>query len=132
MGSKKQKRGPDEFGDFQTPSLLADQICQFLSGRGVVPAAVVEPTCGLGSFVFSALNCFAPAETLGIEINPFYVDKLRAALCSREAWNKVRVIHQNFFDVNWQTTLRSLPEPILVLGNPPWVTNAKLGALGST
>jgi hypothetical protein len=25
-----------------------------------------------------------------------------------------------------------LPEPILILGNPPWVTNAELGTLGST
>ena len=30
---------------------------------------------------------------------------------------------------DWPTTLNELREPILVIGNPPWVTNAAVGAL---
>ena len=44
---------------------------------------------------------------------------------------KVRVIHESFFEVDWPTTLGDLADPILVVGNPPWVTNSALGALGS-
>ena len=40
-------------------------------------------------------------------------------------------MHESFFEVDWPNTLRDLPEPILVVGNPPWVTNSALGALGS-
>ena len=37
----------------------------------------------------------------------------------------------NFFTRDWSATLASLPEPIVILGNPPWVTASALGALGS-
>lgn len=39
----------DEYGDFQTPLTLAAEICGLLAIRGEVPAAVVEPTCGVGN-----------------------------------------------------------------------------------
>ena len=32
--------------------------------------------------------------------------------------------------MNWPETLERLREPILVIGNPPWVTNSAIGALG--
>ena len=37
----------------------------------------------------------------------------------------------NFFTRDWSATLASLPEPIVILGNPPWATASALGALGS-
>jgi hypothetical protein len=37
----------------------------------------------------------------------------------------------NFFLTDWERVVTGLPQPILVLGNPPWVTNAHLGLLGS-
>lgn len=35
----------------------------------------------------------------------------------------------NVFALDWQSELRSFPEPIWIVGNPPWVTMSKLGAL---
>lgn len=120
-----------QFGDFQTPAELAGGVCRFLAGRGVRPSTVVEPTCGIGRFVFAALDRFPDADVLGYEINPGYVESLRAALDARPN-GKSRAIQSSFFDVDWGSALSELPEPILILGNPPWVTNAELGTLGST
>jgi len=41
------------------------------------------------------------------------------------------MLQKSFFEVNWATLLRRLPEPILVIGNPPWVTNSEQGAMGT-
>jgi len=45
---------------------------------------------------------------------------------------KVQTIVGDFFDAEWSRLLRSLPDPVLVIGNPPWVTNTELGTLGSS
>ena len=123
----------NEFGDFQTPRILAERACKLLAGRrGLAPASVVEPTCGIGGFLFAALDQF-PTVTrgLGIEINSTYVDRLQGSLQGRRDADRVRVIQKDFFHADWMTLLGDLPEPILVCGNPPWVTNSQLGALGS-
>ncbi|MEO7733307.1 MAG: hypothetical protein ABIY55_20265 [Kofleriaceae bacterium] len=32
------------------------------------------------------------------------------------------LLHESFFDADWKPWLDALAEPILVIGNPPWVT----------
>ena len=44
-----------EFGDFQTPSELAQEIVAFLRNNGEIADTIVEPTCGRGSFVTAAI-----------------------------------------------------------------------------
>jgi hypothetical protein len=122
-----------EYGDFQTPIALAQQICKLLVGRGVNPRSVLEPTCGTGGFLLTALENFPHVSTvLGIDINRAHVDTTRdrLALCACSA--AMNVLHASFFDVDWPIVLSGLPEPILVVGNPPWVTNSALGALTSS
>ena len=122
----------DEFGDFQTPSMLAKQVCKLLADRRLTPASVVEPTCGIGNFLFAALDQFPTVRrALGVEINQAYVDKLIATLQTCPYADKVRVIRESFFHVDLVTLLRDLPDPLLAIGNPPWITNAQLGVLGS-
>ena len=50
---------------------------------------------------------------------------------TRDNASKVDVAQANFFLTDWERVLSDLPEPILVLGNPPWVTSAQLGVLRS-
>jgi hypothetical protein len=46
---------------------------------------------------------------------------------------RLNIACQNFFTQDWPTFFTNLvSENILVIGNPPWVTNATLGTLGST
>jgi len=120
-----------EFGDFQTPRPLADAICGLLQRRGTNPASIVEPTCGQGTLLLSALEHFpTPIAAVGLDVNAAHLASLREQLAGRANERKVRLVHANFFDTDWAAMLADLPEPILVVGNPPWVTNAELGSLG--
>ncbi len=132
MTSAKIATLPDEFGDFQTPASLAARACQILSGRGIRPASLLEPTCGVGNFLFAAIEQFPGLTTgLGVDINNDYVCRVKERLVSSSYGDKIKVVRESFFEIDWNNVLRDLPEPILVVGNPPWVTNAALGAIGS-
>ena len=121
-----------EFGDFQTPMALARAVCRVLASRGSCPASVVEPTCGLGNFLIAALERFPAVQSaLGIDINASYVESTKAAIARHHFQDKTRVLHGDFFELDWPAILRELPEPVLLIGNPPWVTNSQLATLGS-
>ncbi|MFZ5862011.1 MAG: SAM-dependent DNA methyltransferase [Nitrospirota bacterium] len=120
-----------EFGDFQTPPDLAHEIAGFLRNSGETADVIVEPTCGRGNFVAAAMTSFPRAKAIyGFDINPQYV---------RDAVNVVRehdgrepdLECRNFFQMDWTDFLATLAGTILVIGNPPWVTNSTLGVLGS-
>jgi hypothetical protein len=115
-----------EFGDFQTPPDLANDVVDFLRARGVRPKSILEPTCGVGAFVDAALTRFHDASVVAHDINPDYV---RAT--SAKASGRLTCSVANFFTRDWHATFERLSEPILVLGNPPWATAAGLGVLES-
>ena len=122
-----------EFGDFQTPPELAQRVCSLLARRGLRPSSVIDPTCGQGNFLDAALAAFPSiSETVGIDINSRCVALARSTLHSAHGGRDLDIRQEDFFAVNWQRVLRHLSEPLLVIGNPPWVTNAALGSLGST
>lgn len=121
-----------EFGDFQTPLVLAHSVCRVLAGRGLSPASVMEPTCGVGNFLVAALEEFPTIRSaVGVDINPSYVRSANAAITQKEFADKTRVVCGDFFDLDWPALLGELPDPLLVIGNPPWVTNARLSVLDS-
>jgi hypothetical protein len=121
-----------EFGDFQTPLPLAKHICSLLLRQGFQPASIIEPTCGRGSFLLAALDSFPHAQKLlGVDINPDHIRFLQSVLKDRPDGVKLHLAVDSFFQRDWTAEIKRLPEPILLLGNPPWVTNAALGSLGS-
>lgn len=129
------KRDPRqvEFGDFQTPDALAAQVVSVLKARGTKPASVVEPTCGLGSFVLAAMRGFQSArQIVALEINPEYFAQADARLLSERRRPSLDLRRADFFSFDWPSVIRGLPEPVLLLGNPPWVTSSGLGAMGGT
>ena len=76
-----------EYGDFQTPKTLARIVCALLARNRIQPAALLEPTCGLGNFLIAALDRFPGLRAaVGAEINPYYVEQARTALRQREFW----------------------------------------------
>lgn len=122
-----------EYGDFQTPKALADEVCQKLVKLGVVPDVIVEPTCGLGTFLESAVSIFPPAARLiGVEINSEYLVELRNKAKSFPHPNNIEIREGDFFKFDWENLLGSVSGEILVLGNFPWVTNATQGAIGGS
>lgn len=121
-----------EFGDFQTPLELARDIVAFLVSSGETPDAVVEPTCGRGSFLVAALGAFPRAKVFyGFDINPRYVRKVKDTVCDR-CGREAHIECRDFFHVDWSGFFGKLTGTILTVGNPPWVTNSALGALGSS
>jgi hypothetical protein len=114
-----------EYGDFQTPDPLADRVLAFAARRLTPPPrTVLEPTCGDGSFLVAAARHFPDAILHGYEIDARHVE----TAASRIRGNIVRA---DFFSVDWDREVAGMEAPILVAGNPPWVTSASLGALGS-
>jgi len=85
---------------------------------------VVEPTCGVGAFLQASEAAFRDCNLfLGFDLNPDHVE-----VAQNEA-KRAKVCQANFFSENWPRILSELDEPILVVGNPPWVTNSALGAI---
>ena len=133
MAARNGRPKADEFGDFQTPGNLAAQVCRLLSDRGETPAAVVEPTCGIGNFLLAAFEQFTTLTAgVGIDINSTSIATVKHSLQTRSYGNACRSSSKVFSMWTGSTSCANLPEPILVVGNPPWITNADLGALGST
>lgn len=130
---KHPKRQKIEFGDFQTPLNLARDICSIVLKTGFLPRSVLEPTCGSGAFLQAALEAFPDAkEFLGVDRDPLYVEQARIATSCYSSNTHVSILQGNFFEMDWLSLVEKLPKPILIIGNPPWVTNAALGSLGSS
>ena len=133
MALRKKSQSKAEFGDFQTPIELARDVCSILLRQGIKPVSILEPTCGKGSFITAAIELFPSVRNIvGIDINSDYIRMARSSIeKTDDAVGSIQLVNKDFFDVDWQHTLESLPDPLLVIGNPPWVTNAELGRIGS-
>lgn len=95
---------------------------------GVKPSAILEPTCGRGAFLTAAAEAFPDVkDIIGVDINAQYVAEARGVCGGR-----VQVEQGDFFRTDWPRILGKGVGNWLVLGNPPWVTNAELGLLNST
>jgi hypothetical protein len=129
-----------EYGDFQTPAPLTDAICAYLAGRHIAPDVLIEPTFGKGAFLTSALMRLPGVSTVhGVEIHEPYCWQVKFTLLElflrNPAVNRPRIfLHcADVFKVNFHSFANEMRDgsTVLVLGNPPWVTNAELGSLNS-
>ena len=129
-----------EYGDFQTNPDLANQATLHLSSKGISPEIVIEPTCGKGSFIIAALRNFHNIQTIiGVEIYKPYVWETKFRIMDffldNPTSNKpeISILHCDVFDFDFkQIAEKFAGKEILVIGNPPWVTNSKLGSLRSS
>jgi hypothetical protein len=128
--SKRNGREQIEFGDFQTPLELAIRCCEVVRDRFGIVQTVVEPTCGEGTFAAAAINILQPRRLLAYEIHLPYVEAARQRIESLDD-GAHEVMHQDFFELDWGIERKKYDGPVLFLGNPPWVTNSKLGTLAS-
>lgn len=117
-----------EMGDWQTPEDFALVCCKVLKEHfGCCPQHIVEPTCGVGNFIAAAREVFPNARVDGIELNPTYVAASQERFCHDEM---VRITAGDYLKDEFPA-IDALHGPILVLGNPPWVTTATLSTLES-
>jgi methylase of polypeptide subunit release factors len=127
---QRKSRAVTEFGDFQTPPALALAATKLLRRLGIRPRSILEPTCGRGAFVAAAATVFPEAESIfGIDINQ---DHLGAAvIAAYRPDRRVELRQGDFFKHDWRGVVTAAEGPWLILGNPPWVTSANLGAIES-
>jgi len=129
-----------EYGDFQTNKDLANKVAQHLSKRNISPEIIIEPTCGKGNFIIASLSNFkAVKKVFGIEIYKPYVWETKFGILdfflSNPNSNKpeITITHCSIFDFDFKSISKQFPtEKLLIIGNPPWVTNSKLGSLNSS
>jgi hypothetical protein len=125
----KEKHKKSQYGDFQTPLLLAEKAVSLLKELNFYPNSIIEPTCGKGNFLIASYQAFPESkQIIGLDINKEYVSELRLKFSN----HKTKILEENFFNYNWKNTIQLLPEPILIVGNPPWVTNSELSLLGGS
>lgn len=117
-----------EFGDFQTPDALAKQVVDLVRSISPHAATVVEPSCGRGAFLVAAASSFPDAALFGLDINE---NHLAVAAERLGSGRPVALRHASFFFYDWNRAISELAAPLLILGNPPWVTNAELGGFKS-
>jgi len=129
-----------EYGDFQTNKDLANKVAKHLAKRNISPEIVIEPTCGKGNFIIASLSNFkAVKKVFGIEIYKPYVWETKFNILdfflSNPEINKpeITITHCSIFDFDFKNISKLFPnEKLLIIGNPPWVTNSKLGSLNSS
>ena len=121
-----------EFGDFQTPPGLARDVCAVIRRTGFSSASVIEPSCGRGTFLRAALETFPGIRSgLGIDLDSSHVLEAKTLRNHTRPDQHLQILQGDFFNTDWPSLITSLPDPLLILGNPPWVTNSTLGALNS-
>jgi len=133
MGSQpfSDNQSKTELGDFQTPEKFAQLICHKLFAMGISPECVLEPTCGEGAFLVSAIQTFPRVKVAsGFEIQQRYVDTANGLLSSFRPQVEANVYIQDFFCMDWQSYIKSIQGELLVIGNLPWVTNSAIGSFG--
>jgi predicted 3-demethylubiquinone-9 3-methyltransferase (glyoxalase superfamily) len=129
-----------EYGDFQTNVDLANKMTLHLVSKNISPEVVVEPTCGKGNFIVASLRNFkAIKNVFGIEIYKPYVWETKFNIINFFLENpesnkpEIAIVHCNVFDFEFkQIAKKYSTKDILIIGNPPWVTNSKLGSLSSS
>ncbi len=118
-----------EYGDFQTPMSLARRVVALLKQNETEIGTILEPTCGVGAFLQAAAEDFGRSPHYwGFDVNPDYVEAASSAL-ARIGPLRASVQQLDFFKMNWEQFLSKQPGPVLIIGNPPWITNAAMGVI---
>lgn len=129
MAATLQKK---EFGDFQTPLGLAEQVARSVFEKYSYIRSVVEPTCGKGSFIRAAIKAKKNLVSVyGWEINQEYINLSKSILPENRS-TKLHIEKKDFFSINWASLPEDIKRFVLFIGNPPWFTNSESGKIGST
>lgn len=112
-----------EYGDYQTPVDFAEKCVKYLKDNfHFLPEMIIEPACGTGNFLASAGKIYKNVSKIGIEINNDYCKAAKSNI------PKAQIYNASIFDFKFETDIN---KKILVIGNPPWITNSELGKINS-
>lgn len=117
-----------EYGDFQTSISFAETVCNYLKEElNTTPDTILEPTCGIGNFLSTAISIFNPKKAYGIEKNiEYYI------YSKKNINNKATLYNEDLFEFNFSELKKEIVNnKLLIIGNPPWVNNSVLSSMNS-
>ena len=121
-----------QFGDFQTPDELAQEVVMTLKrNHQILPEVIIEPSCGRGAFIRASLNGFIHSTVIGLDINKRHVEDANLSISEYLNSDNATIYQSDFFNTDWKSLISNLPGNILIVGNPPWVTSSELSILNS-
>ncbi|HBD94205.1 MAG TPA: SAM-dependent methyltransferase [Spirochaetia bacterium] len=119
-----------EFGDFQTPTILAKLMISILFKNNINPNIIIEPTCGKGEILFCSIEHFKPECAIGVEINEEYAQFAKGRINGHK---NINIHNDDIFSYLPHSNIKVEDDSeVLLIGNPPWVTNSALGAINSS
>lgn len=133
-----EERNKIEYGDFQTNLRLATACVDYFLVKNESPELLIEPTCGKGNFIIAALQRLKKLKmVIGVEIYPPYVWQTKFNIIDfylnnpTDSKPSIFIYHKSIFEFDFTQIPIDDFSDLLVLGNPPWVTNATLGSIHS-
>jgi len=118
-----------EYGDFQTPLSLARRVAALVDRSEKHIGTIIEPTCGVGAFLQAAAERFGRSPKYwGFDVNAEYV-KAASAAVAQIGPLAATIQQRDFYTTNWEQFLWEQSGPVLIIGNPPWITNAGMGVI---
>src|SRR2546430_2134615 len=127
LSIQTRSTGDRHFGDFQTPPELVAAVINCLKRERGDWRRAFEPTCGSGQFIQGLIHAdLNIREIRGIELqDSHFANAQKIANANRD----VSVQQGSLFDIDLRKELHwKEAGPLLVIGNPPWVTNSELSA----
>ena len=120
-----------DLGDFQTPPELVRAVLATLHAVLGSTTRVLEPSCGSGAFLGALLDLpGGPREIKAFELQEEHFAAARRL--ADQSDRRLDLRQADIFTVDLRRLEWAEHGRLLVVGNPPWVTNSALGALGST
>ncbi len=128
-----------EYGDYQTNSKLANAVIEKLLSKKITSEFLIEPTCGKGNFILAAIQKIQTLKEIwGIEIHEPYIWQCKLSILDfylnhpNHNKPKIHIIKQDVFYFNFNAIKKLISKQnLLLIGNPPWVTNSMLGGIGA-
>jgi len=141
LENKKEGKTPNQdLGDFQTPLDFTYKVCSYLQNRNCNPSILLEPTCGKGNFVISALKIFPDLKNIYcVDLQPKYEWEFKLNILNlrteQEFQAEINFYRLNIFSSEFSDIFKKFEKfskkEFLVIGNPPWITNTELSKLNS-
>ena len=124
------------WGDIQTPRSFVDKIYRLISRTDFKPDIIIEPTFGDGNFLLPIQRFFPNTKIVyGIELQLQHIwNFLIKTIKQLDNYPKPTFItivhHDDFFSHKLDSEILSEKQnKILVIGNPPWVTNSEMSQM---
>lgn len=111
-----------EYGDYQTPIDFCEKVVNIIK-QEVNPNIILEPTFGIGNFIKVTNQKFDKVKNIyGIEINKEYFKSVQGITKKFIGYN------ESIFKFNHKKIIDNMEkdDEMLIIGNPPWVTNSQL------